>query len=182
MGSYVKVTNLRNGRAVVVRVNDRGPIVPGRIIDLSYGAAQALQFKHRGLQRVRLDVVSNSASDRPEDHLPDRCRKPSSASETSVNRINWLGCLASCPASRTVASSYRGDRCAKVAREPKDDEPAPAAHRGVGCFHRRRGKEDCRGGGRLRADLQSWHAALYRRRAADGAGSGRFPGGVFFSI
>ena len=60
MGSYVKVTNLRNGRAVVVRVNDRGPIVPGRIIDLSYGAAQALQFKHRGLQRVRLDLVNPS--------------------------------------------------------------------------------------------------------------------------
>ena len=59
MGSYVRVTNLRNGRAVVVRVNDRGPIVPGRIIDLSYGAAQALQFKQRGLQRVRLDLVNN---------------------------------------------------------------------------------------------------------------------------
>jgi rare lipoprotein A len=58
MGSYVKVTNLRNGRAIVVRVNDRGPIVPGRIIDLSYGAAQALQFKSRGLQRVRLDLVN----------------------------------------------------------------------------------------------------------------------------
>jgi rare lipoprotein A len=58
MGSFVKVTNLRNGRAVVVRVNDRGPIVPGRIIDLSYGAAQALQFKSRGLQRVRLDLVN----------------------------------------------------------------------------------------------------------------------------
>ena len=57
MGSYVRVTNLRNGRAVVVRVNDRGPIVPGRIIDLSYGAAQALQFERQGLQRVRLDVV-----------------------------------------------------------------------------------------------------------------------------
>jgi peptidoglycan lytic transglycosylase len=41
----------------VVRVNDRGPVVPGRIIDLSYGAAQALQFRHRGLQRVRLDLV-----------------------------------------------------------------------------------------------------------------------------
>ena len=65
MGSYVKVTNLRNGRAVVVRVNDRGPIVPGRIIDLSYGAAQALQFKHRGLQRVRLDVVSNPRDQKP---------------------------------------------------------------------------------------------------------------------
>ena len=60
MGSYVRVTNLRNGRAVVVRVNDRGPIVPGRIIDLSYGAAQALQFKQRGLQRVRLDLVTPS--------------------------------------------------------------------------------------------------------------------------
>src|ERR1700732_1307946 len=58
MGSYVRVTNLGNGRAVVVRVNDRGPIVPGRIIDLSYGAAQALQFKQRGLQRVRLDLVN----------------------------------------------------------------------------------------------------------------------------
>ena len=58
MGSYVRVTNLRNGKAVVVRVNDRGPIVPGRIIDLSYGAAQALQFRHKGLQRVRLDLVN----------------------------------------------------------------------------------------------------------------------------
>jgi rare lipoprotein A len=57
LGSYVRVTNLHNGRAIVVRVNDRGPIVPGRIIDLSYGAAQALEFKHRGLQRVRLDLV-----------------------------------------------------------------------------------------------------------------------------
>ena len=35
MGSYVKVTNLRNGKSVMVRINDRGPVVPGRIIDLS---------------------------------------------------------------------------------------------------------------------------------------------------
>ena len=62
MGSYVKVTNLRNGRSVVVRVNDRGPIVPGRIIDVSYGAAQALQFRSKGLQRVRLDLISTPQS------------------------------------------------------------------------------------------------------------------------
>ncbi len=61
LGTYVRVTNLRNGRAVVVRVNDRGPIVPGRIIDLSYGAAEALQFRSRGLQRVRLDLVPKQA-------------------------------------------------------------------------------------------------------------------------
>lgn len=58
LGSYVRVTNLHNGRAVVVRVNDRGPIIPGRIIDLSYGAAAALGYDKRGLQRVRLDVVT----------------------------------------------------------------------------------------------------------------------------
>jgi len=68
MGSYVRVTNLRNGKAVIVRVNDRGPIVPGRIIDLSYGAAQALQMRAHGLQRVRLDLVqaTNLAKSRPQ--------------------------------------------------------------------------------------------------------------------
>jgi rare lipoprotein A len=59
LGSWVRVTNLRNGRAVVVRINDRGPIVPGRIIDLSYNTAQVLHFGSKGLQRVRLDVVNN---------------------------------------------------------------------------------------------------------------------------
>jgi peptidoglycan lytic transglycosylase len=57
LGSWVRVTNLRNGRTVVVRINDRGPVVPGRIIDVSYSTARALQFKSQGLQRVRLDVV-----------------------------------------------------------------------------------------------------------------------------
>jgi rare lipoprotein A len=57
LGSFVRVTNLRNGRAVVVRINDRGPVVDGRIIDVSYNAARALNFKSQGLQRVRLDIV-----------------------------------------------------------------------------------------------------------------------------
>src|SRR5271165_547818 len=65
LGTYVKVTNLRNGKAVVVRVNDRGPVVPGRIIDLSYQAAKALQFKDRGLQRVHLDLVKPMHQTRP---------------------------------------------------------------------------------------------------------------------
>jgi len=56
LGTFVKVTNLRNGKAVVVRINDRGPVVDGRIIDLSREAASALGFKARGLQRVRLDL------------------------------------------------------------------------------------------------------------------------------
>jgi rare lipoprotein A len=56
LGTLVKVTNLRNGKAVVVRINDRGPVVDGRIIDLSYNAAKTLGFKDRGLQKVRLDI------------------------------------------------------------------------------------------------------------------------------
>jgi rare lipoprotein A len=56
LGTFVRVTNLRNGKVVVVRVNDRGPVVDGRIIDLSYNAARALGFKERGLQKVRLDL------------------------------------------------------------------------------------------------------------------------------
>jgi rare lipoprotein A len=57
LGTWVRVTNLHNGRRIYVRINDRGPIVPGRIIDLSYGAAQALHFQDKGLQRVRLDIA-----------------------------------------------------------------------------------------------------------------------------
>jgi rare lipoprotein A len=57
LGTLVKVTNLRNRRAVVVRINDRGPLVDGRIIDVSYSAAKVLNFKSRGVQRVRLDLM-----------------------------------------------------------------------------------------------------------------------------
>jgi rare lipoprotein A len=56
LGTFVKVTNLRNGHAIVVRINDRGPVVDGRIIDVSYNAAQALGFQNRGVQKVRLDL------------------------------------------------------------------------------------------------------------------------------
>jgi rare lipoprotein A len=68
LGSLVKVTNLRNGKAVVVRINDRGPVVEGRIIDVSYTAAQALGFKERGVQTVRLELYQ------PRDSRPDSSR------------------------------------------------------------------------------------------------------------
>lgn len=56
LGTLVKVTNLRNGKSVIVRINDRGPYVNNRIMDLSYGAARMLEFRG-GLERVRLDLV-----------------------------------------------------------------------------------------------------------------------------
>src|ERR1700730_16495620 len=57
LGTRIRVTNLRNGRAVILRVNDRGPVVDGRIIDVSYGAAQILGMSGTGVQRVRLDLA-----------------------------------------------------------------------------------------------------------------------------
>ncbi len=55
-GTRVHVTNLDNGREVTVRVNDRGPFTPGRVIDLSYRAAQQLGMVRSGIAPVRLRV------------------------------------------------------------------------------------------------------------------------------
>lgn len=53
--SYVRVTNLTNRRSVILRVNDRGPFIPGRILDLSLGAAQQLGMVRQGLASVRIE-------------------------------------------------------------------------------------------------------------------------------
>ena len=55
--SFVRVTNLDNDRSVVVRVNDRGPFHPGRIIDLSYAAAVKLGYREQGVARVRVEAL-----------------------------------------------------------------------------------------------------------------------------
>jgi rare lipoprotein A len=57
LGTWVKVTNTRNGKWLVVRINDRGPYAGNRVIDLSYSAASLLGFKNRGTEKVRIDVV-----------------------------------------------------------------------------------------------------------------------------
>ena len=59
LNSRVRVTNVVNGRSIVVRINDRGPFNPGRIIDLSQAAAAALDMHTLGLVPVKLQVISN---------------------------------------------------------------------------------------------------------------------------
>jgi rare lipoprotein A len=56
-GTRVRVTNLRNGRSVVVRINDRGPFIRGRIIDLAYGAASVVGLQRSGVAKVRVTVL-----------------------------------------------------------------------------------------------------------------------------
>lgn len=69
--SYVRVTNPANGKSVVVLVNDRGPYVGNRIIDLSYAAATALGFANKGIAQVELDVLSNPGKGRRGEALAD---------------------------------------------------------------------------------------------------------------
>jgi rare lipoprotein A len=58
LGSIVKVTNLANGKSVEVKINDRGPVVGHRIIDVSRAAAEVLEMKESGTTTVRLELLS----------------------------------------------------------------------------------------------------------------------------
>lgn len=61
-GTKVRVENTANGRSVEVRINDRGPFIPGRMIDLSKAAAEALDMMADGVAEVRLSVIDAVAS------------------------------------------------------------------------------------------------------------------------
>ncbi|MGN6750009.1 MAG: septal ring lytic transglycosylase RlpA family protein [Xanthobacteraceae bacterium] len=61
-GTKLRVTNVTNGRSVVVRINDRGPYVPGRVVDLSESAAESLGMVERGIVKVKLDVVQKPSA------------------------------------------------------------------------------------------------------------------------
>jgi rare lipoprotein A len=56
-GTKLRVTNVATGKSVIVRVNDRGPFVPGRIVDVSHSAAAALGIIEQGTAKVKVDVV-----------------------------------------------------------------------------------------------------------------------------
>ena len=62
--SFARVTNLDNGRSIVVRVNDRGPFHAGRVIDLSYSAAVKLGYRERGTARVRVEALTETTDAR----------------------------------------------------------------------------------------------------------------------
>ena len=57
LGTKVRVINLKNGKSLTMRINDRGPFAKGRIIDLSYKAAQKLGFVNQGTTKVRIEVL-----------------------------------------------------------------------------------------------------------------------------
>jgi len=94
LGSMVRVVNLANGKHVRVRINDRGPYVNGRILDLSYAAAARLGMVSGGISVIQLEVIG--------DHRPDfmRLDDESPATSFSLLRIHQLD-------TRTLASADR---------------------------------------------------------------------------
>jgi rare lipoprotein A len=72
--SYARVTNLSNGRSVVVKINDRGPFHPGRIVDLSYAAAARIDLLHHGSTDVVLEVLTPEQGSRSVDPAEGRPR------------------------------------------------------------------------------------------------------------
>ena len=67
--SYARVTNLDNGRSIIVRVNNRGPFVHNRIIDLSIGTAKALDFYKKGTASVRVELVGRAPIEGSDDQM-----------------------------------------------------------------------------------------------------------------
>ena len=57
LGTIIRVTHLGNGKSIIVKVNDRGPFIKGRILDLSLGAAKKLDMVDEGVAKVKIEIV-----------------------------------------------------------------------------------------------------------------------------
>ncbi len=109
MPSLVRVTNLENGRSLIVRVNDRGPYKRGRIIDLSKRAAELLGYKANGTAKVRIEVLKQESMQIAQ---AAKAGKDTSGYEVAVNR---RGTLPTPPRAPTVLSAQGSRPSYKVA-------------------------------------------------------------------
>lgn len=104
--SYVRVTNLNNGRSVIVRVNDRGPFHGGRIIDLSYAGAQRLGFADSGVAPVEVEIIVTG--DQPPAPLKAERGASSPTTDESGTLFLQVGAFSSEAAARTQAQRVIG--------------------------------------------------------------------------
>jgi rare lipoprotein A len=93
--SYVRVTNLENRRSIVVRVNDRGPFVDDRIIDLSKKSADALGFRQKGMAKVRVTYLGTAPLNDKGSHLAAMNRGTAepvqvARAETPAKKVNYV--------------------------------------------------------------------------------------------
>jgi rare lipoprotein A len=92
-GTIVKVTNVKNGKSVEVRINDRGPYVDGRVIDLSKSAAEKIDLIHAGIADVKIDIIDagDGKGSGPRKPLESAPVEEKEFYDFSVDRINPNG-------------------------------------------------------------------------------------------
>jgi len=110
-GTKVKVTQAKTGRSVVVRINDRGPFVRGRIIDLSLGAARAIGLNHSGVARVELVVLQRGSGRTAVDQMqtPRRAKQSTRTLTAAISATDNIRALARTNERGSVRSG-RGSR------------------------------------------------------------------------
>lgn len=108
MPSYVRVTNLQNGKSLVVRVNDRGPYHGNRIIDLSNTAARLLEFRNNGVARVRVEYVGRAPLEGSDDRVLMATLR-SGAPAPAPSNVRIASASPFLPEFRSSHSALRGD-------------------------------------------------------------------------
>ncbi len=131
--SLVQVTNLENGREVIVRVNDRGPFVGERLIDLSRGAAHVLGFENAGHVRVHVRYLGPAPRRVNTDGSPALAATPSPALEPAVTAEEGPRSLLPPPSSRTPQTELAGAPVGAVRTQPVA-AAAPAAAPAAGGY------------------------------------------------
>ncbi|WP_280524790.1 septal ring lytic transglycosylase RlpA family protein [Oceanibaculum indicum] len=123
MPSLVRVTNLENGRALVVRVNDRGPFAHGRIIDLSRRSAQLLGIEQRGTAKVKVDILPVESQ-----RLAEAAKQGTLIATAEAQQPQPGPSVAASPVASVRAEALPPPSSTQVARAP-NPAPPPAVSR-----------------------------------------------------
>ncbi len=115
MPSLVRVTNLENGRSVVLRVNDRGPFKRGRVIDVSQRAADLLDFRNKGTARVRVQVLSQESR-----QIAEAARRGLDTSRITLADLRRMETTTGTPR-QTTPAAYTGKPVRVAALETAND-------------------------------------------------------------
>lgn len=115
--SYARVTNVKNGSSVIVRVNDRGPYAKGRIIDLSKRAAELLDYTHTGVAKVKVEYVGRAPLDgQDEQYLMASYRPGKNAPDPSVGLPTGVMIAMNGPSPSAAGSAFPGVLASSAAR------------------------------------------------------------------
>jgi rare lipoprotein A len=122
--SYARVTNLRNGRSLIVRVNDRGPYAANRIIDVSKHAAQLLGFIDRGTTMVRVEYVGPAQLDGSDDRLLEATLRQDEPAPVP-GAVKLAAATRIVPLAMTVPSHARVASTGSIGRSLSDADASP---------------------------------------------------------